>query len=285
MAKRSLIDTETIGALAQEFRSALGIDPQATPDMRDVLRKLPKIYPEFRVEVVPNSRTSAFAWVASQKLFIKKSVIEALSAGDAHARYTIAHEMAHLVLGHKGHSYRKAPKHGRNEQQIEEKEAMIFASEFLMPVALAYGQTPEEIQKKFQVSSAAAVKRFAELKSIDSVPLAPTARAQPDVVKELARHGYSEKELSALVVPKRTLARRRSDKELLSIEETDKALRLKRIASLAEKVFDDPAKAHRWMRKAKRSLAGEAPLAYLASEAGARIVEDMLHRIEHGIFA
>ena len=130
-----------------------------------------------------------------------------------------------------------------------------------------------------------AARKVAELKSIDSVPLAPMARAQPDVIKELARHGYSEKELSALVVPKRTLARRRSDKELLSIEETDKALRLKRIASLAEKVFADPAKAHRWMRKTKRNLAGESPLAYLASEAGARIVEDMLHRIEHGIFA
>ena len=152
-------------------------------------------------------------------------------------------------------------------------------------LALANSVAKRSLQKKFPARTAAASKRVAELKSIDSVPLAPTARAQPDVVKELARHGYSEKEVSALVVPKRTLARRRSDKELLSIEETDKALRLKRIASLAEKVFDDPAKAHRWMRKAKRSLAGEPPLAYLASEAGARIVEDMLYRIEHGIFA
>ena len=39
------------------------------------------------------------------------------------------------------------------------------------------------------------------------------------------------------------------------------------------------------MRKAKRELSGETPLAYLASEAGARVVEEMLFRIEHGIFA
>jgi len=101
----------------------------------------------------------------------------------------------------------------------------------------------------------------------------------------LAKYGYSEEEISGLVVPKRTLARRRSGNELLTVEETDKALRLKRIATLAERVFGDNAKAHRWLRKPKRSLAGETPLAYLASENGARIVEEMLGRIEHGIYA
>ena len=50
-------------------------------------------------------------------------------------------------------------------------------------------------------------------------------------------------------------------------------------------MFGAPEKAHRWLRKAKRELAGETPLAFLASEAAARVVEDMLHRIEHGIYA
>ncbi len=127
--------------------------------------------------------------------------------------------------------------------------------------------------------------KIAVIKSTDELPLAPAARARTDIIHELARHGYSDKELSDLVVPKRTLARRRSDNELLTVEETDKALRLKRIATLAEQVFGDPAKAHRWLRKPKRGLAGETPLAYLASETGARVVEEMLRRIEHGIFA
>lgn len=127
--------------------------------------------------------------------------------------------------------------------------------------------------------------KIAVIESTDELPLAPAARARADIVDELARHGYSEKELWDLVVPKRTLARRRSAKELLTVEETDKALRLKRIAALAEHVFGDPAKAQRWLRKPKRSLKGEAPLAYLASENGARVVEEMLGRIEHGIYA
>jgi putative toxin-antitoxin system antitoxin component (TIGR02293 family) len=114
---------------------------------------------------------------------------------------------------------------------------------------------------------------------------AASARVKPAALTRLARHGYSEDEIFALVVPKRTLARRKAADEPLTVEETDKALRLARIAVQAERVFGEPEKAHRWLRKAKRELKGETPLAYLASEAGARVVEEMLHRIEHGMFA
>jgi putative toxin-antitoxin system antitoxin component (TIGR02293 family) len=115
--------------------------------------------------------------------------------------------------------------------------------------------------------------------------LAPASRAGPAALAELTRHGYSEDEIFTLVVPKRTLARRKAANERLTVEETDKALRLARIAAQAERVFGEADKAHRWLRKPKRALQGETPLAYLASEAGARVVEEMLHRIEHGVFA
>jgi putative toxin-antitoxin system antitoxin component (TIGR02293 family) len=114
---------------------------------------------------------------------------------------------------------------------------------------------------------------------------AATARIAPAALGDLSRRGYSEDEIFALVVPKRTLARRKAANEPLTVEETDKALRLERIAVQAERVFADADKAHRWLRKAKRELKGETPLAWLASEAGARVVEEMLFRIEHGIFA
>ena len=110
-------------------------------------------------------------------------------------------------------------------------------------------------------------------------------RAGLHTLDVLFRRGYNEDEIFALVVPKRTLARRKAANEPLTIEETDKALRLDRIAVQAERVFGDAGKAHRWLRKPKRELRGETPLALLASEAGARGVEEMLFRIEHGIFA
>jgi len=121
--------------------------------------------------------------------------------------------------------------------------------------------------------------------SPDNVPNHPAVRATPAALADLARHGFSDEEIWALVVPKRTLARRVADDEPLTIEETDKALRLERIATLADRVFGDPGKAHRWLRQPKSLLDGATPLAFLASEAGARAVEQMLHQIDHGIFA
>ena len=120
--------------------------------------------------------------------------------------------------------------------------------------------------------------------SSDKLPNVPAVRAKARALSELTRHGYSEKEISTFVVSKRTLARRKGSNRTLTVEETDKALRLERIAELAKRVFGDPQKAYRWLRQPKNALNGATPLEYLASEGGARNVEDLLHRIEHGIF-
>ena len=114
---------------------------------------------------------------------------------------------------------------------------------------------------------------------------APFARATPGALRSLTERGYSSDEIFALVVPRRTFARRLKQREPLTVEETDRAIRLARVAELADKTFGDKAKAHRWLRKPKRALGQATPLAYLASEAGARLVEDMLYRIDSGFFA
>ena len=69
------------------------------------------------------------------------------------------------------------------------------------------------------------------------------------------------------------------------VEEGSKAVRLARVDRLAVNVFGDTAKAHRWLRKSKKALGGDTPLAYLVTEAGTRVVEEMLHRIDHSILA
>ena len=116
-------------------------------------------------------------------------------------------------------------------------------------------------------------------------PQAAAVRATPPALRSLEARGYSQDEIFALVVPKRTFARRVKRGEPLTVEETDRAVRLARVAELAERIFGDKGKAHRWLRKPKRALSHATPLAYLASEAGARLVEDMLYRIDSGFFA
>jgi len=119
----------------------------------------------------------------------------------------------------------------------------------------------------------------------DHVPSVPSVRATTGALAGLTQHGYSDEEIWTLVVPKRTLARRVAANEPLTVEETDKAMRLERIAALADRVFGNPEKARRWLRKPKRLLQGNTPVDFLASEVGARTVEEMLYRIEHGMFA
>jgi putative toxin-antitoxin system antitoxin component (TIGR02293 family) len=91
----------------------------------------------------------------------------------------------------------------------------------------------------------------------------------------------SDEEIYRLIVPRRTLAHRRTQHELLTHDESDRAVRIARITSQAEEVFGDDAKAARWLRKPKARFEGRVPLELLRTEAGSRIVEEMLLQIDY----
>ena len=106
---------------------------------------------------------------------------------------------------------------------------------------------------------------------------------QPRELGVWAGH-FSLEELDELVIPKRTLARRKARHEALTVEESDKALRLARVSSEADRVFGDPAKSSRWLRKPNAALAGNRPLDLLKSETGSRAIDELLGQIDHGMF-
>jgi putative toxin-antitoxin system antitoxin component (TIGR02293 family) len=111
------------------------------------------------------------------------------------------------------------------------------------------------------------------------------ARLPVQAATALLAHGLRDAELYALVLPRRTLAHRRARGEPLTAEESDRLVRVARLTALAETVFGEPARAWRWLRQPQRGLDGRAPLDQLASEAGARLVEESLVRIDHGLAA
>jgi len=88
----------------------------------------------------------------------------------------------------------------------------------------------------------------------------------------------------ALRIPARTLARRRSVGRL-SAGESDRLVRLGRIAALAEEVLGNRARAARWLRQSNRALGQAVPLRRLDTDLGAREVETVLLRIEHGVYS
>jgi putative toxin-antitoxin system antitoxin component (TIGR02293 family) len=88
-----------------------------------------------------------------------------------------------------------------------------------------------------------------------------------------------------LVGSRRTLMRKKKERTKLSPAESDRLARVVRIIARAEEALGDREKAHRWLRKANRALAGKRPLDLLDSDAGTRMVERILGRIEHGIYS
>jgi putative toxin-antitoxin system antitoxin component (TIGR02293 family) len=93
------------------------------------------------------------------------------------------------------------------------------------------------------------------------------------------------RELYELVIPRRTLAHRKEKRQRLTPEQSDRLARVVRVVARAEEALGDDAKAARWLRRPNRALAGRRPLDLLESDIGARMVERVLARIEHGIYS
>ena len=104
-------------------------------------------------------------------------------------------------------------------------------------------------------------------------------------VKALVRGGLSDAEVYQLIVPRRTLAHRMAKHQPLSKDESDKAVRVARITAMAEQVFGEPERAWRWLRKPKQRFDRKPPLEMLATDAGARLVEEMIVQLDYGMFA
>ncbi|HEY2363124.1 MAG TPA: antitoxin Xre/MbcA/ParS toxin-binding domain-containing protein [Candidatus Angelobacter sp.] len=113
-------------------------------------------------------------------------------------------------------------------------------------------------------------------------------------ISALIQHGILEKEIYGVIVPRRTLQHRRSRKEKLSREESDRAIRLARLVTLAEEVFgardvEDLSEARdagmRWLRAPKKRFRGRIPMEMIATETGGRLVEEALYQIDEGMAA
>lgn len=86
-------------------------------------------------------------------------------------------------------------------------------------------------------------------------------------------------------ISQRTLNRRQAERRL----KADESDRLLRVATLVDMVVDlfegDTNEARRWLDTPQPGLGGEVPMDFASTEVGAREVEYLITRLEHGIFA
>jgi putative toxin-antitoxin system antitoxin component (TIGR02293 family) len=66
---------------------------------------------------------------------------------------------------------------------------------------------------------------------------------------------------------------------------SDRLYRVAYILALATEVFEDEDAARKWLHAPQYDLAKRIPLEVIQTEAGAREVENLLQRIEHGVMA
>lgn len=101
------------------------------------------------------------------------------------------------------------------------------------------------------------------------------------VVSELA---ISLTELqTALHLSPRSLQRRKADR--LTPVESERILRLARVAAHASHVFGDRAAALRWLSQPNRALAGDAPMRLLDTDVGTGEVIEVLDRVLYGVYS
>jgi putative toxin-antitoxin system antitoxin component (TIGR02293 family) len=100
----------------------------------------------------------------------------------------------------------------------------------------------------------------------------------------LRNTGLEKDELIQWVqISSRTLSRRKEEKKLLP-DESDRLLRASRLFASALALFEgDAASTRRWLRTPQPGLGGATPIHFGATEIGAREVEALIGRLEHGI--
>ncbi len=97
--------------------------------------------------------------------------------------------------------------------------------------------------------------------------------------------GVELKDIYDIVIPARTLKHRRSRRQSLSPDESDKLARLVRVFDQAVAVFGDADQARSWLNTPKKRFEKRTPLHMLRTDLGGRMVEEMLGQIDEGMFA
>ena len=110
--------------------------------------------------------------------------------------------------------------------------------------------------------------------------------------------GLTPDEVDALVIPRRTLTKRRARRQRLSVEESNRLARVAGVLAAAFEAFggnvtdrfgeasrEATRRASVWLRRPHRALDGSVPLQLCTTDVGARLVEDALGRIAYGVFA
>ncbi|MDA0767986.1 MAG: DUF2384 domain-containing protein [Verrucomicrobia bacterium] len=148
-----------------------------------------------------------------------------------------------------------------------------------------YGDSP--VVTTFLPPAAAVVSRVHERSQGPPTPLVERIRNGLPLSEFHALHQLlqiPEDELGRFLgMSPATLHRRKRSKQLTSAE-SERIVRFARLFGATMEVFTTADAARSWLKTPNPGTASEAPLSYADTEFGAREVEHLLGRIDHGVF-
>lgn len=190
---------EAIEQKALYVREKLGLSNVLAPNMYCALEKLAARISRFSFEAALSSQMGGDEAVMNEEthtLTANECVLEDARADRPRARFTLAHEPGHYFLGHEGTRRRNGDKgvYAGPKERIEESEADLFASYFLVPTELAMDATSaEDIALKFQVSAKAADIAFERVQAARRRQSGERRRSPDSVIdflQEAKRRGH-----------------------------------------------------------------------------------------------
>ena len=92
-------------------------------------------------------------------------------------------------------------------------------------------------------------------------------------------------QLAAKLSISRSTLQRRKAAGRLSPDESDKVIRFSRLLEHAARVFGNIEKGRAWLKYPQYGLGGAVPLDYARTEIGAREVDNLLGRIDYGVYS
>jgi putative toxin-antitoxin system antitoxin component (TIGR02293 family) len=96
----------------------------------------------------------------------------------------------------------------------------------------------------------------------------------------------SDAQLAALIgVSGKTLQRARGRRERLDAVTSDRLFRTARLVALAGEVLESSEHGLAWLGRSQIGLGGMTPFTLMTTEAGSEQVEQLLLRIEHGVYS
>ena len=92
-------------------------------------------------------------------------------------------------------------------------------------------------------------------------------------------------QLASILGMSRATLHRRKLQGKIDKEESEKLVRYQRLLDKAQNVLGDAASAREWLTHKQRGLGNAVPLEFAKTEIGAREVENLLGRIEYGVYS